>query len=248
MRLPTLKNPRRLAFFGAAIILLSLGLLFFARDLIREVIVLPLAYLFWVAGLFINTTAQMVFWLTLLAIAGLAAYRSLAGRRQALAQSPPELAEFGMLDDPLFHGQVSYWDLRVRWLRTSTSAYFRETFHHSLGRLLLDTLAHRYRLAPSQVEDGLRDGSLSVPAAVRDYALASLRRIESGQGGLLKRMSVGIAGWLRGWYYRMRGAEDASARDSRLRDPRLVEDDRRVATIISYLEEELEVSNDDAGR
>jgi hypothetical protein len=241
--MPTLKNPRRLAFFGAAIILLSLGLLFFARDLIREVIVLPLAYLVWVVGLFINTTAQMVFWLTLLAIAGLAAYRSLAGRREAVALSPPELAELGMLDDPLYHGQVSYWDMRVRWLRTSTSAYFRDTFHHSLGRLLLDTLAHRYRLSPAQVENGLRDGSLSVPPAVRDYAIASLRRMDSGQGGLLMRMGVGITGWLRGWFYRMQGADGSS-----VRDPRLMEDEKRVAVIISFLEEELEVSNDDDGR
>jgi hypothetical protein len=227
-------NPRRAAIFGALLLILSLVLLLFARDVIRELVVLPLSYLAWLAGIFFNTAPQIFFWIGLVFVLLLMAYRSLSIRRKDLAEPPPELAELAW--DTRRSGQVVFWTNRVHLMRQAHSVFYENSFHQTLGRLLLDLLAYRYRMTPNQVENHLRESSLDVPADVRDYALYSLRRLDPAP--------------VRFWQVPFNALEKAF--DTLFRGKRgwraARPDDPRIVKILKYMEDELEVFDDHTGQ
>lgn len=240
MNTPRLANPRRLAIIGGLMLIITLGLLFSARELVRELVVLPVSYLLWAANVFIITTPQIVFWGALLIFGGMAAYRTLAGRRKRASIPPPEPVDNGQ-QRPL-QGRVAYWSLRINLLRQSEGGYFVDAFHQSLGRVLFDVLGHRYRMTFHQVEEALRENALPVPPEVREYALNSLRRSEGGVLPFKERLRRRVRAWLAAAAAFLRGQPQAQDQKPAGRD------EQWVIQVIQYLEEELEVSNDDSGR
>jgi hypothetical protein len=232
-------NPRRLAVLGGVVLALSAALLFWARGFIREVIVLPLSYLIWVGGVFLETTPQIFFWAALLLLAGMAAYRSLVGSRRAAAPLAPDVVDY--LPERARSGQVAYWAGRIGALRAGRSPYFTGALHQAVTRLLLDTLAYRYHLTPNQVEDRLRAGSLDVPEPVRDYALGGMRRLDPEPVPLWQQAWTRLSTYLRAL---LRAQPAAPAEQDDL-DP---QNAARVRFIIEYLEKELEVSHDHHSR
>lgn len=235
-------NPRRLLLFGGVILLLSAALLLWARDLIRELIVLPLSYLIWAGGLFVENTPQIFFWSVLLVLSSVAAYRSLAGRGKETFPEPIEL-DTGPRNRPI-SGRVVFWSFKVGGLRQTNSPYFRGTFEQAVGKLLFDTLAYRFRLTQNQLEDALRDGSLDVPPEVRAYALDGLRRLDPDPVPFWPALWERIVGALRGLLSRTRLLR---ARAFTLPAETNAQEER-VLIILKYLEKELEVPNDDSGR
>lgn len=242
MNAPRLSNPRRLAIFGALVLILSLLLLFSAQDLIHELVVLPLSYLFWAGQVFVITTPQVFFWGVLLFIAGLAAYRSLTGRPKVSVEGPLEHAEEGYAN--ILQGQVAYWALRVNLLRQEQGRYFLNAFHLALGRILFDALCHRQRMTFQQVEQHLRDGTLDVPPEVGQYALHSLRRMDFEQEPFLTRTLHNARQRLYSLLDSLLGRGGKSPLPPRPAS----QDEQWIRQVIQYLEEELEVSNDDSGR
>jgi hypothetical protein len=200
-------------------------------------------------GVIVDTAPQMIFWAAALFFAVLAAYRSLTGRRKALASPPPELAEVSHTRSP--GGQVAYWALRVQVMRQSPSPYFTSSFHQMVTRLLMDALSHRYRLTIRQVEDGLRDGTLDVPAEVRDYALNGLRRFDTENrpffADLWARITQALNDLLRPNRPQNSPQDDRNMPGADARNRRISADEQMVLVVVNYLEKELEVSNDDTG-
>lgn len=229
-------NLRRVIIIAAVVLAIGIALLFWARDVIREVVVLPLSYLFWVISLFIRSTPQLFFWISALVIAFLIAYRGLAGRRKVLLEMPLAGGISEVPDHHLVTGRVIYWRGKVHLMNAGRGSYFQNSFHLSITRLLLDQLAHRYRLPVDEVEPRLKDGSLNVPEEVRSYVLSSLSRPENASRGffasLWRSLMDRIRVWMSGW----------------TKTPKESQVDPRFARILQYMEEELEVSHDHPGQ
>ena len=243
MQAPRVTNPRRLLIVGGLALALSLVLLISARGVIREVIVLPLSYLFWSLGVFVDTTPQIFFWMVLLLLAGIAAFRSLARRGMASMEAPPNLEN--RVSGGSLNGQVSFWFTKVNLLRQGQSKYFQNAFHQSVGRLLMDTLSYRYHLTPVEIEALLREGTLVVPEEVRAYALTSMRRQEFEQPRLFERYWSALVDLFRSWFApapRQPGEDGPLMASSRS-----AQDEQQVQLVLKYIEEELEVPHDDTG-
>jgi hypothetical protein len=235
-------NPRRLIFFAVLLLLVSVGVLLWMREVIREIFVLPLSYLFFIIGIFVRSTPEIYFWIVVLIFSSLIAYRSLD--RKAMKQeqlAPYEMAELAA--DPARRGRVYSWLIKYQSMRNNGSEYYSSNFHQSLGRLLLDLLSHRYHLPPLQVEQRLRSDTLAVPPDVREYLLNSLRPREPVRPGLM----AAIREWFtRAFQNLLEGRFPQEKYASLNRPENRV--DAQVARIIKYMEEDLEVPHDDSGR
>lgn len=240
-------NPRRLIVFAVLMAVITLVLLFWARQVIHEVFVLPLSYLWWSIKTMLIIVPEIYQWLAVVAISVLIAYRALAGKPKKVAPAPPLLAELDYEQQGTY-GRVSYWANKINLIHAGSSAYYQTTFHNVLGRLLVDLLAHRYHLTPNQVEQRLREDPASeqvmpignsLPADVREYVLFSLQRGDfngSSRWGLLLRRIREVVQAL----FKPKPRNEILTARAAL-EPRL-------ARVIQYMEEELEVPNDDSGR
>ncbi|NLG97746.1 MAG: hypothetical protein GX491_10330 [Chloroflexi bacterium] len=236
-----LMNPRRLIITAVLLLVVSAALLFWARDLVRELIVNPLSYLIWLAGIFIRSTNQMFFWYIFAAIALIIAVRSLAGRKKVAAQPPMSTM---LHNDLVNHGRLHFWIVRVSLVHRG-SRYYLGSFHDSLSHLLIDQLAYRFHLTPAQVEERLRENSLDVPPEIREYALSGrMRSIETDRerfsrlwSDIFQKIKQAVREFFSGQPGRTRPSPANAA-----------EVDPRIARILEYMEKELEVSHDDSGR
>lgn len=229
-------NLRRVSILAAVILVIGIVLLFWARDVIREVIVLPLSYLLWGIDLFIRSTPQLFFWAAVLVISFMIAYRGLAVRRKIHLDMPIAGGISEVPDHRLVTGRVVYWRGKVNLMNAGRGSYFQNSFHVSITRLLINQLAHRHRLTVDQVERNLKDGSLDVPDEVREYALASLERADVRSVGPFTLLWRSISDQLRAWVSRWT--------KSPVENP----PDPRFARILQYMEEELEVPHDHPGQ
>ncbi len=167
-------KPRRLIIFGVTLAVLTFALFFWMREIVHEVVVLPLSYLFFLGGIVVDTTPQVFFWFAMVSIAIYIAYRSLNKR-----QKPGELVlhRIPVDDQPKESaGRLSFWATKVNILRQHRGSYFLGGFHLTFGRLVIDLISHRYHLTPGQVEERVRDGSLDLPDEVKEYLMYSLSR------------------------------------------------------------------------
>ncbi len=228
-------NPRRLIVTAVVALIAVTALLLWAQGIVREVIVLPLSYLWYVIRLFTITTPEWYFWAVMLLILAVMGFRALSGKRKIFIQPP--LAETAELfySSPST-GRVLYWAQKVQLMRRGASRYYTTNFHATYGRLLIGVLSHRYRLTPREVDDRLRAGTIDVPEHVREYALFALQRDELQPTAFLP--------WLwRNFVERIRTLFPSRSADIFTTD----RDDPRVAAILQYIEEELEVSHDNTG-
>src|SRR5512141_1978893 len=105
-------NSRRIIFFGALLLVFSAAMLLWARDVVREVFVLPISYLIFVTGIFIKSVPQMFVWLSLLVIAIAIAVNSLTARKKTMAPPLPQMIDLAY--NPPSEGRVAYWTSKVR--------------------------------------------------------------------------------------------------------------------------------------
>jgi len=261
MKQPRLPNFRRLAVFLVLFILLSVAFLFWARDIVREVVVLPLSYLFWVIGVLVNYLPQLFFWIILLLIAGRIALTSLSRKKKENQDTPRSIPD--PANRPVIQGRVAFWVSRVEYLNSGRGEYFTSSFHSAVGKMLLDLIAYRYRLPPKQVEERIRAGTLDLPPDIQEYVLESFRPLEGSDGdffgalwnGVVSLVRRGISG-LQNTVRRLAGSKNRPAADpppetsgSRLfRKYASAKDSMKIRRIIEYIEDELEVQHDNAGR
>jgi hypothetical protein len=227
-------NSRRIFFFGALLLVLTAAMLFWARDIVREVFVLPISYLIFVAGIFIKSAPQLFVWLALLVIAIAIALNSLTARKKTLPP-PPQVYELAY--NPPSDGRVAYWAYKVRLLRAGGSTFYQANFHLSLARMLVELVSHRYHITQYQAEERLRKGTLDLPPEVGEYARFALSRQEVIQTSFAEWFRLAIIERIRN------GLRIASGQS-----PIQRADDPRLAVILRYMEEELEVLHDSDNR
>lgn len=236
MNPPPAFNPRRLIVTAVLALAAITAILLWAQGIVREVFVLPLSYLWYLIRILTITTPEWYFWAVLLVLLTVAGFRTLAGKRTVYYQPPlSEMAELG--HSSAASGRVLYWAQKVQLMRRGASRYYMTNFHNTYGRLLVNVLSHRYRITPREVENRLHDGTLEVPQEIREYALFALERDAVQPVGFLP------------WLWRNIVERVREMFPSRQPDVTSTErDDPRVAAILRYIEDELEVSHDHTGR
>ncbi len=258
------KDPRirRYIIIAVVSVVLSVVMMFWARDVIREAIVLPLSYLIYVIGILVDYTPQIFFWIVLLLIGLRIAYLSISRKKK---RTDDEYGDYYRAsDDPyVTSGRVLFWANKVYQLRTGRGTYFTRTFHESLNRTLLQLLAYRYRITPHQVEERLKEGALELPQDVREYALKNLEVAEENDENTWEAMREWISTTWRKLLIRFGIAvpffkelqksmvpapeNTAAGVNGKKADLRLATNDALVRSVLTFMKEELEVPHDDSG-
>jgi hypothetical protein len=219
-------NVRRLLVVGIVLLVVLGFLLFSIRELVREVIVIPVSYLIWVVGILVESTNQFYFWLVLLFISLMVASRSLRPKKKdrELDSEVPVPEEVGIVPG---RGRVGFWAMRVKLMRLGP--YYQGSFNEGLSRLLVEVLAHRHHLTIRQVEQNINNGTLDVPDEVRKFVHTNLWQRE------LKTANY-VSIFLRNlWEWFLTKVRKVADGPESAMDP-------DVVRVIKYMEEELEVS------
>jgi hypothetical protein len=153
----------RLALASLALLLLGL-LALIVSGAVREVIVVPLLFLLWLARLVYEAIPQLALWGVSLVIAALVAWRSLATPRVALPEPPIA---------PSQRAPVATWARMFR--RAANDRYARWLLAQRLGQLALELLASQDERAARGRWQYLHDDTRDIPPAVRAYLQAGTR-------------------------------------------------------------------------
>jgi hypothetical protein len=150
----------------ASLTLLLLGLLaLIISGAVREVIVIPLLFLFWLVRLVYESIPQVALWVVFLAIAARVAWKSLAAPPAALRV--PQAASINRTP-------VAAWAWMLQ--RAANDRYARWLLAQRLGQLAQRLLASQDEHATRGLWQFLHDESWDIPPAVRAYLQAGTHR------------------------------------------------------------------------
>jgi hypothetical protein len=151
------------------VLLLTVLLVSALRDVVREVIVIPLLYVLWMGRLLLRSVPQALFWFAFVIVACFLALGSLVRGKGP----PPEPHSAGRR----FPGQVSVW---AKWIRLMAGGgYTGWYFGQHVEKLIVAVLAYRERLNTRETRRRIKAGDLEVPPEVQAYfgiLLMPLRR------------------------------------------------------------------------
>lgn len=161
MRQPMPLRVRILFFCGLAILLVVLiwGL-WAGRDLVNNLIVIPLGVLLWAFGLFLRSVPQSVYWAIFILIFLILAARGL-GLTETTRAPQEELPGTRARRE-----RVGFWLLQVLMARRGKT---RSRFGDLFGRLCMDVLAQMNHKTPIRMERDLAEQPGDVPAAILRY-------------------------------------------------------------------------------
>jgi len=185
------------------------------QDLVRDGLILPLYYLFWLAGLLIRSIDQVVLWsIALIGLAMALIYGIAAARPFENPFDKPRWRESDLL--PPAYGRVKFWKNRIDSLRS-------QGFDS-------DYAIHEFRRLTQAVEDISEESSekalASVPADLKVF-------LEPPQRAGMDILGEPSRPWWRRWLPRSRiQVEPSSGTDS-------------LAELTNFLEEKLEIKHDD---
>ncbi len=140
-------------------LLLAIPLMIALRDVVRDVIVYPLARLFWLARLVFLSIPPVFIWGYFLLIAARIIIHSVRTAPRSMRVSEPET-----LHRP---GRVSAWARRIRLTRRGD--YSRWGLAHHLSELAAKILASNERLKVTESRHRLQAGEWDAPDEIRDY-------------------------------------------------------------------------------
>ena len=153
---------------------------------VRDTIVVPMLYMFWLAGQLYQSIPQALLWGVFVVAAVLVAIQSLAWRLSPPMYAAPATAQLG---------RVASWE---RMLRDSTEDdYGRWRLAQRLSTMAVATLADREQCLPHELRQRLLDGSLDLPAEVRSYLRVGLAASAPGsrsQRSFWRRIVAGRIG------------------------------------------------------
>ncbi len=132
-------------------------------DFVREVIVIPLLYLFWIARLLFKSIPQLVLWAGFIIVALIMAGKSLSKRKPLLKPRSMEVEQYGRVED---------WARLID--RRDQGDYSKWRLAHRLGVLALETLAYQEELSMKQTRRHLESGKLDVPPQVWAFLRAGM--------------------------------------------------------------------------
>jgi hypothetical protein len=126
-----MKRVRPIVMVGALVVALVLA--FTLQDVIRETVILPLAYLWWVLGLYYHVLPQIILWACLVLIVLLMFFGSLS----------PTIIWKRHADDKAKPVQGSVEGLAVSLEKARGGIYIKWQIAHRLGKLARDLLVQR---------------------------------------------------------------------------------------------------------
>jgi hypothetical protein len=171
-------NLRRIVFILTAIIMIGMLLLLIQGDFIRQSIAVPLSYAFWIGILILRAVPQVVFWVLLILIGLRIAGDSLF--------SNPRVLQYQKL--PVEYSKRDRVDFWLAQIYRPNGIYAVIRFGEFFKRLILEVLAHQYRMGPSQVETLLRNKTLEVPPELYAYVTKEEFHESPGFPNLLSRL------------------------------------------------------------
>jgi hypothetical protein len=161
------------------VLLVAVPLVLLVRDVVRNMVVIPLLYILWVGRLLLQSVPQAFFWFVFLTAALVLAVGSLVRQERSRGEQPRVPVSSS--------GQVRAWVRRIRLMARGgfTGWYFGQ----HMERLIVDVLAHRERLTPKQIRHRVRSGDLEVPPEIRPYfRIARVRSRRRWIAGLVSRL------------------------------------------------------------
>jgi hypothetical protein len=156
-------NKRAILIAGISFLLLA-GLLLFFRDFIREAIVLPVLYLFWLGRLLLFSVDQKYSWIVLVVAAAAILISTLK------TKGKPDEEGASTRRTPASRGRVGFWVTRIQ--QSYDRGYSTQSLRQELGNLVVSVLAEREKSSPKQIQEQVEQGELVLPAEVQSCVLA----------------------------------------------------------------------------
>lgn len=157
-----MKNQRIFAMIG--IFVMALLLAFPLRDAVFKVIVIPLAYVFWILGLIYRSVNQLIWWLVVLVLV-------LAVISHSLKPGIKPLEKVRLKTKPVV-GQV---ETLVGWIKkTERGIYFKWLIANRLGKIANQVLANRATGKQRSFFDPLTGPDWTPDSTVQSYLEAGL--------------------------------------------------------------------------
>jgi hypothetical protein len=156
-------NKRAILIAGISFPLL-VGLLLIFRDFIREAILLPVLYFFWLGRLLLFSLDQKYLWAVLVVAAGAVLISTLKTKGKAEEEGDPGGRT------PSSRGRVGFWVTRIQ--QSYHRGYSTQSLMQELGNLVVSVLAEREKSSPRQIQEQVERGELVLPAAVQNCVLA----------------------------------------------------------------------------
>ena len=162
-------------FIALVLVILILVMVQGIRDFVRAYIVVPIAYVLWIADLLIKSTPQVLFWGVMVGVAAFFAVRSLG----AVTRPAEEVGEAE--SRPTRRGRIGFWMIQVYHARQS---FFRMRFEEFFARLILDVIAFGEQTNPIELERRIEDGTFEPPQELQIFLRARYGPLKPRQIGL----------------------------------------------------------------
>ncbi|MDM8528869.1 hypothetical protein QUF58_11770 [Anaerolineales bacterium HSG24] len=165
---------------GISLVLLIMLLQWFLEDILREVVIIPFLYLFWVGQFFYAAIPQHEFWVIFCLIATIIMGRSLWLRRER----PPKNRVPERVQPP----RIQRWLTAIE--RSGQDDYFKLRLAQEIQQLTLEKIAYQHGQTIKETRRQLRQGQLmvDVPPDIQAYLQSSLVTLSRLSG--LKRLMV----------------------------------------------------------
>ncbi len=229
-----LLQTRYLAALLVALVIILIVLIF-GQNFVRDLIILPIEYFFWLAGLAIGAIPQYVFWVILCGLAFILVLVSLFSGKSAIVENRQQPAPRTRSE------RVAFWAYQVRLL--GRGSYSRLRFSEAFGKLILDVLTYTGQVESRDYAahiDFLEGGMLDVPPEILTFLRIRIAPLYDSELG-------GIIAWFKNIYNGLRTALTSRKEPTENPSPDGVDLDRELHKAIAYLEHELEVDSNQNG-
>jgi hypothetical protein len=148
------------------IVAIAMPSAFIFREFIRDQLVIPIAYVFWIIQLYAESVPQMFVWIFLILLAVILLAKGVL--------KVPKLAGSRGRGSYRRMGQVETW---LEWInRAKGGRYFKSRLSRRLAELTIASIAFDKRISERDVERGLEHGLLNLPENVQAYLQRGLSR------------------------------------------------------------------------
>jgi hypothetical protein len=150
------------------IVLIVLAAILFAplcRTFVREVVIIPFLYIFWIGKFFIDTIPQAVIWFSFVAILFSILVFSFVGKRPVPRRGPPPAQTT--------QSRTGAWLKLIE--QAGQDDYFKWRLGQRLQKLAIRQLAHQNNETVRDTRNQLRKGTLDLPVEITEYFQASLQ-------------------------------------------------------------------------
>jgi len=137
------------------------------RTFVREIIVIPILYVFWIGRFLFLTIPQTLLWNVFFAIFLLIMAVGLIERKK------PNPKKMNIKED--YPGRIEEWARLIS--KASQHNYFKWRLAQRLQKVTLRAIAHNRGQTVKQTRWQLREGSLNLPSDLHAYFLASVQSL-----------------------------------------------------------------------